>query len=66
MLESVCAACPRAEPYIPSAWFSHVFWLHSLQAAGYPFAKDDLDIEEWFALGEMKILLETPRIPDGK
>jgi hypothetical protein len=43
-----------------------VFWLHSLQAAGYPFAQDDLDIETWFALGEMKLLLETPRVPDGK
>jgi hypothetical protein len=43
-----------------------VFWLHSLQAAGYPFSADSLSIEEWFALGEMKLLLETPRTPDGK
>jgi hypothetical protein len=54
------------EPYVPTAWFSHIFWLHSLQAAGFPFEKDDMTIDEWLALGEMKLLLETPRIPDGK
>jgi hypothetical protein len=54
------------EPYAPTAWFSHVWFLYQLQRAGFPFAQDDLSMDEWLALGEMKIELEIPRVPDGK
>jgi hypothetical protein len=43
-----------------------VFFLHRLKESGYPFAQDDLSMDEWIAIYEMKILLETPRLPDGK
>jgi hypothetical protein len=54
------------EPYVPSAWFSLIFFYYSLHRAGYPFRQDDLSIDEWMALGELKQELEIPRLPDGK
>jgi hypothetical protein len=33
-------------------------FLHSLQEAGYPFGRNDLDLDEWLALGQMKHDLE--------
>jgi len=64
-MEAVCASCHRYEPYIPSAWLSHILFLNTLSIAGYPFAQDDLSMEEWLDLGILKYELET-YIPDGK
>ncbi len=34
--------------------------LHSLQQGGYPFAQDDLTLEEWGDLGRIKEVLNPP------
>lgn len=34
-------------------------FLYSLQNGGYPFAANELDVEEWLAIGELKIAMET-------
>jgi len=65
-LAKICARCEHREPYIPSTWFSHIWFLFSLQQAGFPFRQDDLSIEEWLDLGAMKRELETPKVPDGQ
>jgi hypothetical protein len=33
-------------------------FLHSLQQAGYPFGRNDLDLYEWLAIGQLKHDLE--------
>jgi len=58
MFEAVCAACESNKDYEPSAWFIHIQWLYRLQQSGYPFEKDDLDIEEWLGIGEMREAIE--------
>jgi len=65
-LAELCARCERREPYLPSAWFSHIWFLYSLQQGGFPFAQNDLSIEEWLDLGAMKRELEIPKVPDGQ
>lgn len=61
--EKACATCPRnperMEP--PSRWFEHIYWLYRLKMAGYPFRANDLDIEEWEALGELAEAIEASR-----
>jgi hypothetical protein len=57
-LPAACAACEKREPYEPSAWFDHIWFLYRLQRGGYPFAANDLAIEEWQALGELTEALE--------
>ncbi len=56
----MCSACPAREPYQASAWFNHVWQLYQLQKAGYPFAADDLTLEEWYGLAEMVAALDAP------
>jgi len=57
-IEFMCSQCPAKEPYEPSEWFSHIWFLHTLQQSGYPFRPDDLSLEQWLALGEMKLAIE--------
>ena len=58
LINLVCSQCSAKEEYEPSAWFNHIWFLYSLQVAGYPFAKDDLTVEEWLDLGILKAELE--------
>lgn len=52
-LDSVCAQC-EAREYEPSEWCRHILFLYTLQTAGYPFQANELSIEEWLAIGEVK------------
>ena len=56
----MCRDCERSEPYECSAWFNHIWQLRTLQQAGYPFAADDLTLEEWHGLAEMAAALNAP------
>lgn len=56
-LESVCARC-EAREYEPSPWCMHILFLYTLQSGGYPFQANELSIEEWLAIGEVKKILE--------
>jgi hypothetical protein len=42
-------------------WFNHVWFLYSLQRGGYPFAKNDLSVDEWTAIGELREALEMEK-----
>ncbi len=57
-IEQVCATCPGSKPYEPSLWFNHIWFLYSLKEAGYPFGRNDLSIEEWMGIGEIKQEME--------
>lgn len=66
-LAMMCEACEKNEAYVPTEWFSHVWFLHSLQRAGFPFAADDLTLDEWLALGELRGELDLTKVgADGK
>ena len=41
-------------------------FLYSLSRAGFPFGQDDLSIDEWLALGELKTEMEAMAVPHGK
>jgi hypothetical protein len=47
-----CPDCPGEAKL--SDWFKHILTLHQLKEGGYPFDKNDLSIEEWMALAEIK------------
>jgi len=55
----VCSQCDAREKYKPSSFFYQIWFLHLLSSAGYPFQKNDLTIEQWLALGELKMELEA-------
>ena len=59
-LEAVCEQCDAFEPYEPTEWFQHIWFLYQLQCGGYPFAQDDLTCEEWMDLGILKKELMSP------
>lgn len=56
----MCATCPHSQPAETGPWFNHVWHLYRLQQGGYPFEKNDLDVEEWLGLAELKAAMETP------
>lgn len=60
----MCATCPAGEEHEPSAWFSHIWFLYQLQQAGYPFGRDELTLDEWLGLAELKAALETTTEPE--
>jgi hypothetical protein len=62
---AACAVCPHRDAYIPTSWFTHIWFLHTLQRAGFPFRQDDLSIDEWMGLAELKAELEAFS-PNGK
>jgi len=65
MLNALCETCELKDPYEPSEWFNHIWFLYELQRGGYPFEKDDLTIEEWRDIGIMRHGMETIlNIPD--
>ena len=53
-LKLMCAECFGAEPFYPDIRLTHSMFLHQLQESGYPFEKNDLTIEEWKWIGELK------------
>lgn len=55
----LCSQCEVKEPYEPSAWFEHIWFLYQLQRGGFPFEADDLDLIEWIDLGIMRAELEA-------
>lgn len=59
MLEYMCSQCEHREPYEPSDYFKHIWFLYMLQKAGYPFEKDDLSIEEWMDIAVLKDEIEA-------
>jgi hypothetical protein len=58
----MCARCPNAKTYEPTQWFRTIWLLHRLQLSGYPFEADELDLEEWLAIGEMRDALHITEI----
>ncbi len=52
-LDSVCAQC-EAREYEPSPWCKHILFLYMLRSGGYPFQANELNIDEWLAIGEVK------------
>lgn len=58
-LESICSQCDAAEFYEPTEWFQHILFLYQLQSGGYPFLRNDLTVEEWIGIGQMKAELEA-------
>jgi hypothetical protein len=61
MLEYMCSRCERREPYEPSPWFTHIYFLYRLHLGGYPFHANDLTTDEWLGIGEMKEAIESLR-----
>jgi hypothetical protein len=57
-MPALCADCKSQNVPTASPWFDHVWQLYSLQLAGYPFGKNELSIDEWFAIAEMKAALQ--------
>jgi len=56
----MCGACDaRDEPNV-SDWFAHVWFLYQLQEGGYPFRQNDLTIDEWLGLAELRAALAEP------
>ncbi len=55
-----CGTCEKKEheDFEPSPWFGHISFLYSLQKAGYPFAKNDLSMDEWTDLAIFKEEIE--------
>jgi len=58
LLEKVCEVCPR-HGYEPSDELLRTLWLYSLQRGGYPFQANDLSVEEWIRLGELREEIEA-------
>lgn len=58
-MEAACSACEKREQYVPSDWFAHCWHLYELQRSGYPFAANDLDVEEWLAIGQLREEMEA-------
>ncbi len=57
-----CRVCDEyLRPEAVSPWTWHALLLHQLQQAGYPFAANDLTLEEWLLLGWIKRLLAGER-----
>lgn len=55
----MCATCEHREAYQTSAWFNHCWFLYQLQRGGYPYGKNDLTIEEWISIGEIRGELDS-------
>ena len=53
-------------PYIPDARFQHALYLLNLQKSGYPFTGDDLTMEEWYMISELKAMIEEKQIEEMK
>lgn len=56
----MCKTCPHAQPAATSLWFNHIWSLYELQKGGYPFEKEDLNLDEWRALAELKTAMDMP------
>ena len=57
-----CQACEEyLRPEAISPWTWHLVFLHQLRQAGYPFAANDLTLEEWLLLGLVQRLLTGKR-----
>ncbi len=54
LLTAKCAECDGREPYEPSEWFAHIWYLYRLQRAGYPFGANELSVEEWMDIGILR------------
>ncbi len=55
----MCSQCEHREPYEPSEWFQHIWFLYRLQVSGYPFKANDLTVEEWMDIGMIKDEMEA-------
>jgi len=64
-LAYACSACDRKEPHQASDRFNHAWYLYTLQVAGYPFKQDDLSMDEWLMIAELKSELEAMKVPNG-
>jgi lipopolysaccharide biosynthesis regulator YciM len=60
-------ACNHCQDYVRpeqiSPWSRHLFLLHQLKEAGYPFQANDLSLEVWMMLGQVKRLAQRYRPP---
>ena len=52
------------QDYIPDARFTHTIFLLNLQKSDYPFGKNDLSLDEWRWLSEMKSAIEQKQIKE--
>jgi hypothetical protein len=56
-MEWACANCPRRRAGDLHPYTRKLLRLRGLQLGGYPFAADDLSLEEWTDLGQLKAAL---------
>lgn len=52
--EHLCRTCLVSEPYKPDVRFDFSMFIHRLQSAGVQFGINDLKVEEWFWLEQLK------------
>lgn len=64
-LEVMCAQCEHKEPYMPSEWFRHIWYLYRMQVGGYPFGANDLTPDEWMDIGTLKEDIEAMTMGAG-
>lgn len=55
-----CGNCPRRRASDLHPYTHKLLRLRDLQLGGYPFRADDLSIEEWIDLGQIKAALAPP------
>jgi hypothetical protein len=54
-----CGVCQEfLRPEVISPWTWHLVFLHQLSRAGYPFRANDLSLETWLLLGEVRRILD--------
>jgi len=56
----MCGTCEARDGVEISDWFGHIWFLYRLQQGGYPFAANDLTVDEWLGLAELKAALDEP------
>ncbi len=61
MMEAVCAACAKKEPYEASLHFCQTAYLYLLQRGGFPFKANALTVEQWQDIGLLRDEYEAMR-----
>ena len=57
-LSWACARCPKKRSDDLHPYTTKLIELYGLQRGGYPFAADDLTLDEWQDLGKIRQALE--------
>jgi len=60
-LDWTCANCPNTKAEDISQYTLSLFEIRRLRAAGYPYQKNDLTLEQWEDLGMMEDMMQGRR-----